>query len=162
MTPEAQLHQRVRELETAAARNRLAGYARLYSGVLPVMIALTFVPYYEAENSTYATLWQMADNEVGQAGIALLAVLAIFLMAGAFRPDLWGVPFGVAIPSAGLAGLLISKVGTGSSSPDHSAGGLVAMVLGLLLVAVAVAQVFHLRVVRADIRHREAIVAQQG
>lgn len=128
-TPSASLQYRVVALEQELwCKGRLDGFAALYGPMVPIALLLTLTPFYadaESHGVTrhYYNLWEMATkNSLGVVGLILIFSVVGLLLVATFRPGIAGVPTGIAILSAIMTLMLLTKVGIRTEAKYSLAG----------------------------------------
>lgn len=116
-------------------QGRLDGFAALYGPMVPIALLLTLTPFYADTESGgvtrhYYNLWEMAPkNSLGVVGLILIFAVVGLLLRATFRPGTAGVPTGVAVLSAIMTLMLLTKVGT-RADVEYSTAGLAGMLFG--------------------------------
>jgi hypothetical protein len=134
------------------AETPFAGYGRLYAGLIPLCLAISFLPPFEEVTEDdfggdYGSIWDMAGRPGGgpaRFGVVLLLALIAFLVAAAFRPRTQAWPVGLAMSTAVIVPMLLLKPGTGTPEPGLTGTGMAAVVVALGTTTIAIAHLWHL------------------
>jgi hypothetical protein len=134
--------------------DRLAGYARLYGGVLPVLLAVSLFPQYRGDPDSLA--WETAWQDRGLETMTTLVALLLFLLLAAMRPaQMWPVTV-VTVLAAMYALALVLGFGSQATQPRFSSAGRAGMVLSLSLIAVTLSHRLHHSILTRRLKHDEA------
>lgn len=151
------LEYRVAQLERAADRRLSDLYARFYAPIVIVLATLSFQPVFDDvvdgdQTISYGTLWDMARDSAGDPavlGLLLFGALAVLLVLATVRVPTTGQLGGIAVLSALIVLMLITKPGTGEPPPELSGQGTAGLVLvagtGVLAVVQAIQLSSHRR-----------------
>jgi hypothetical protein len=138
------------------------GYARLYGPLAVVSAILIFLPLIDdvvvvdsgggSIRWDYGTLWEMAGNRGGEPaalGIILAVVLIVLLTVATFRTACsWALPTSIAVFSALVALMLLTKPGVGDPRPGLTSAGVAALVVAVCAGVLAIAHAVHAGVSR--------------
>lgn len=147
--------QRITNLERELRQRSVwEGYARFYAPLAVVSIALSGLPIFEDTfdassgfSSTYGTLYDMAATHAGAPAVLALFLIGLLVTQLAFatvKPGNAALPIGIAVTSAVLVVMLLTKPGSGDPTPDLGSGGVAGLVLASCTIVLCTTHVIHL------------------
>ena len=151
-------------------RTLSSAFARFYAPLALVALALPFVVVFvplpeDGQTRAAVSTWDLAagpgHDATDQLAVALLGVLAVLLAVAAFRSlSAPARPAVVVLLALVLVLMLALRPGFSDPVPDLAAGGQAALVLGLAMIALGVAHIAALVVLRRSVRRVDPVLSR--